>query len=42
LRTGPGFSQSVSVLPNQVKSTLRVLLANLTTMGHIGVTTTPR
>ncbi len=38
LQTGPGFAQEVSRLLNQVKPTLPVLLANLTTIGQVGVT----
>lgn len=41
LRAGPGFEQEVSRLLNQVKATLPVLLANLTTIGQIGVTYHP-
>jgi ABC-type transporter Mla subunit MlaD len=41
LATGPGFSQEVSRLLNQLKPTLPVLLANLTTIGQIGVTYHP-
>jgi virulence factor Mce-like protein len=41
LQTGPGFAQEVSRLLNQVKPTLPVLLANLTTIGQIGVTYHP-
>jgi virulence factor Mce-like protein len=41
LDTGPGFAQEVSRLFNQVKPTLPVLLANLTTIGQIGVTYHP-
>lgn len=41
LRTGPGFSQEISRLLTQVKPTLPVLLANLTTIGQIGVTYHP-
>lgn len=41
LRTGPGFSEEVSQLLEQVKPTLPVLLANLTTIGQIGVTYHP-
>jgi ABC-type transporter Mla subunit MlaD len=41
LRTGPGFEQEVSRLLNQVKPTLPVLLANLTTIGQIAVTYHP-
>jgi phospholipid/cholesterol/gamma-HCH transport system substrate-binding protein len=41
LHTGPGFEQEVSRLLNQVKPTLPVLLANLTTIGQIGVTYHP-
>jgi phospholipid/cholesterol/gamma-HCH transport system substrate-binding protein len=38
LQTGPGFAQQVSGLLDQIKPTLPVLLANLTTIGQIGVT----
>jgi virulence factor Mce-like protein len=41
LQTGPGFAQEVSRLLNQVKPTLPVFLANLTTVGQIGVTYHP-
>ena len=41
LRAGPGSEQEVSRLLNQVKPTLPVLLANLTTIGQIGVTYHP-
>ena len=41
LQTGPGFSQEVSRLLNQLKPTLPVLLANLTTIGQIAVTYHP-
>ncbi len=41
LHTGPGFAQEVSRLLNQVKPTLPVLLANLMTIGQIGVTYHP-
>jgi phospholipid/cholesterol/gamma-HCH transport system substrate-binding protein len=41
LHTGPGFAQEVSRLLEQVKPTLPVLLANLTTIGQIGVTYHP-
>jgi virulence factor Mce-like protein len=41
LQTGPDFAQEVSRLLNQVKPTLPVLLANLTTVGQIGVTYHP-
>jgi phospholipid/cholesterol/gamma-HCH transport system substrate-binding protein len=41
LQTGPGFAEEVSRLLNQVKPTLPVLLANLTTIGQIGVTYHP-
>lgn len=41
LQTGPGFAQEVSRLLDQVKPTLPVLLANLTTIGQIGVTYHP-
>ncbi|QEN15316.1 MCE family protein [Mycolicibacterium sp. ELW1] len=38
LHTGPGFADEVSALLNQVKPTLPVLLANLTTVGQVLVT----
>ena len=38
---GPGFAQEVSGLLNQIKPTLPVLLANLTTLGQILVTYNP-
>lgn len=38
LHTGPGFAQEVSRLFDQVKPTLPLFLANLTTIGQIGVT----
>lgn len=41
LQRGPGFAQEVSTLLNQVKPTLPVLLANLTTLGQILVTYNP-
>ncbi|MBV8788538.1 MAG: MCE family protein [Mycobacterium sp.] len=41
LHTGPSFAQEISRLLNQVKPTLPVLLANLTTVGQIGVTYHP-
>jgi phospholipid/cholesterol/gamma-HCH transport system substrate-binding protein len=41
LQRGPGFAQEVSQLLNQVKPTLPVLLANLTTVGQILVTYNP-
>ena len=41
LATGPGFSQEVSRLLTQLKPTLPVFLANLTTIGQIGVTYHP-
>ncbi|MEZ0362725.1 MCE family protein [Mycobacterium sp. pUA109] len=41
LHTGPGFTEEVSRLLVQVKPTLPVLLANLTTVGQIGVTYHP-
>ncbi|AKK25489.1 MCE family protein [Mycobacterium sp. EPa45] len=37
LDQGPGFTDQVSRLLNQVKPTLPVLLANLTTLGQVGV-----
>ena len=41
LQQGPGFAQEVSGLLTQVKPTLPVLLANLTTLGQILVTYNP-
>ena len=41
LQQGPGFAQEVSTLLNQIKPTLPVLLANLTTLGQILVTYNP-
>jgi phospholipid/cholesterol/gamma-HCH transport system substrate-binding protein len=41
LQRGPGFAQEVSQLLNQVKPTLPILLANLTTLGQILVTYNP-
>jgi virulence factor Mce-like protein len=41
LKTGPGFAQEVARLLNQIKPTLPVLLANLTTIGQVGVTYNP-
>ncbi len=41
LQQGPGFAQEVSQLLNQVKPTLPILLANLTTIGQILVTYNP-
>ncbi len=41
LETGPGFTHEVSRLLTQLKPTLPVLLANLTTIGQIGVTYHP-
>jgi len=41
LQTGPGFAQEVSRLLEQVKPTLPVLLANLTSLGQILVTYNP-
>jgi virulence factor Mce-like protein len=41
LRTGPGAANEVSQLLNQVKPTLPVLLANLTTIGQVAVTYHP-
>ena len=38
LRNGPGFAQETSKLLEQIKPTLPVLLANLTTFGQIGLT----
>lgn len=41
LQRGPGFAQEVSTLLDQVKPTLPVLLANLTTLGQILITYNP-
>ncbi len=41
LQRGPGFAQEVSALLNQIKPTLPILLANLTTVGQILVTYNP-
>ncbi|MBX7434981.1 MCE family protein [Mycobacterium sp. Y57] len=41
LQKGPGFAQETSRLLEQLKPTLPVLLANLTTFGKIGVTYNP-
>jgi virulence factor Mce-like protein len=41
LQRGPGFSQEVSTLLTQIKPTLPVLLANLTSIGQILVTYNP-
>ena len=41
LQQGPGFASEVSQLLNEVKPTLPVLLANLTTLGQILVTYNP-
>lgn len=41
LQQGPGFAQEVSGLLNQVKPTLPILLANLTTVGQILATYNP-
>jgi hypothetical protein len=41
LRTGPGAADEVSALLNQVKPTLPLLLANLTTLGQVAVTYRP-
>lgn len=41
LSTGPGFAQETTRLLDQVRPTLPVLLANLTTIGQIGVTYHP-
>jgi phospholipid/cholesterol/gamma-HCH transport system substrate-binding protein len=38
LRTGPGFANEVSRLLGELKPTLPILLANLTTLGQVGVT----
>lgn len=41
LDTGPGAADEVSRLLDQIKPTLPVLLANLTTIGEVGVTYNP-
>ena len=41
LHTGPGSAREVARLLSQVKPTLPVLLANLRTIGQIGVTYNP-
>jgi hypothetical protein len=41
LQRGPGFTQEVSGLLEQIKPTLPVLLANLTTLGQVLVTYNP-
>ncbi|TVY03520.1 MCE family protein [Mycolicibacterium porcinum] len=41
LRNGPGFAQETTKLLEQIKPTLPVLLANLTTFGQIAVTYNP-
>ncbi|MBB5166423.1 MCE family protein [Mycobacterium sp. AZCC_0083] len=41
LQKGPAFAQETSRLLNQIKPTLPVLLANLTTIGQIAVTYNP-
>ena len=41
LQRGPGFAQETSALLTQVKPTLPILLANLTTLGQILVTYNP-
>jgi phospholipid/cholesterol/gamma-HCH transport system substrate-binding protein len=41
LQSGPGFASEVSGLLNEIKPTLPVLLANLTTLGQILVTYNP-
>lgn len=41
LQQGPGFAQEVSTLLNQVKPTLPILLANLTTVGQVLLTYNP-
>ncbi|MFG1932538.1 MCE family protein [Mycobacterium sp. NPDC048908] len=41
LQRGPGFAEEVSALLTQIKPTLPVLLANLTTVGQILVTYNP-
>lgn len=41
LQQGPGFAQEVSTLLNQIKPTLPILLANLTTVGQTLLTYNP-
>jgi phospholipid/cholesterol/gamma-HCH transport system substrate-binding protein len=41
LQRGPGFAREVTALLNQVKPTLPIMLANLTTVGQILVTYNP-
>ncbi|MGW4100410.1 MCE family protein [Mycobacterium sp. NPDC004974] len=41
LRNGPGFAQETTKLLEQIKPTLPILLANLTTFGQIAVTYNP-
>jgi phospholipid/cholesterol/gamma-HCH transport system substrate-binding protein len=41
LRNGPGFAQETTKLLDQIKPTLPILLANLTTFGQIAVTYNP-
>ena len=41
LQNGPGFANETSRLLDQIKPTLPILLANLTTIGQIGVTYHP-
>ena len=41
LETGPGTAEEVSRLLNQIKPTLPVLLANLTSIAQVGVTYNP-
>lgn len=41
MHTGPGFAQEVSRQLDQVKPTLPVFLANLSTIGQVGLTYYP-
>jgi phospholipid/cholesterol/gamma-HCH transport system substrate-binding protein len=41
LQKGPGFAQEVSALLNQLKPTLPIMLANLTTVGQVLLTYNP-
>lgn len=41
LQNGPGFANETSRLLNQIKPTLPILLANLTTLGQVAVTYNP-
>jgi phospholipid/cholesterol/gamma-HCH transport system substrate-binding protein len=41
LRQGPGFAQELTRLLDQVKPTLPILLANMTSLGQVGVTYNP-